>query len=81
MFRWDMDETDRLPNYMKIFYHFIMSTYEDFERDAVKHEKKFAASYLKETVSAYIHNPFIYSPIFLSYDIDYNLSNCLYWNN
>ncbi|KAH6816227.1 hypothetical protein C2S51_021047 [Perilla frutescens var. frutescens] len=48
--RWNMEETDGVPGYMKIVYHFIMSSYEDYERDAAKQGKKFAAPYLKETV-------------------------------
>ncbi|KAK6161726.1 hypothetical protein DH2020_005107 [Rehmannia glutinosa] len=48
--RWDMDEIDRLPDFMKVVYRFIMSIYEDYERDAAKLDKSFAAPYYKETV-------------------------------
>ncbi|KAH6770143.1 hypothetical protein C2S52_014946 [Perilla frutescens var. hirtella] len=48
--RWNVEETDGVPDYMKIVYHFIMRTYEDYERDAAKQGKGFAASYFKETV-------------------------------
>ncbi|KAK6161730.1 hypothetical protein DH2020_005111 [Rehmannia glutinosa] len=48
--RWDMNEIDRLPDFMKTVYRFIMSIYEDFERDAAKQDKSFAVPYYKETV-------------------------------
>ncbi|KAI3470008.1 hypothetical protein Pfo_026671 [Paulownia fortunei] len=48
--RWDMDEIDLLPDYMKIVYRFIMDVYEDYEREAAKQEKSFAAPYFKEAV-------------------------------
>ncbi|KAH6763724.1 hypothetical protein C2S51_014973 [Perilla frutescens var. frutescens] len=52
--RWNMEETDGvLPDYMKTVYQFIMSTTDDFEHDAAKHGKKFAAPYFKETLRAY----------------------------
>nr|QBP05430.1 cedrol synthase [Leucosceptrum canum] len=47
--RWSMDEIDGLPDYMKTVYHFIMSTYEDYERDTTK-EQMFAIPYFKEAV-------------------------------
>ncbi|KAL1542976.1 cis-muuroladiene synthase-like [Salvia divinorum] len=48
--RWKMDEVDRLPEYMRTVYRFIMSTCQDYERDALKLGKAFATPYLKETV-------------------------------
>ncbi|KAK6161727.1 hypothetical protein DH2020_005108 [Rehmannia glutinosa] len=48
--RWDMNEIDRLPDYMKIVYQFVMSIYDDFERDAAKEDKSFAVPYYRETV-------------------------------
>nr|Q5SBP5.1 RecName: Full=Gamma-cadinene synthase; AltName: Full=(+)-gamma-cadinene synthase [Ocimum basilicum]AAV63787.1 gamma-cadinene synthase [Ocimum basilicum] len=49
--RWSMDEIDRLPDYMKIVLHFVMSAYEEYERDAkIVYGKKFASPYFKETI-------------------------------
>ncbi|KAK6121266.1 hypothetical protein DH2020_044969 [Rehmannia glutinosa] len=48
--RWDMEEIDRLPNYMKVVYRFIMSVYEDYECDATKQGKSFALPYCREEV-------------------------------
>ncbi|PIN00640.1 Gamma-curcumene synthase [Handroanthus impetiginosus] len=48
--RWNMDQTERIPDWMKIAYQFVMSTYEDYERDATKQEKPFAIPYFKEAV-------------------------------
>ncbi|GFQ04033.1 gamma-cadinene synthase [Phtheirospermum japonicum] len=48
--RWNMNEIDRLPDYMKTVYQYIMSIYEDYERDATKLDKSFAAPYYRETV-------------------------------
>ncbi|KAG6432089.1 hypothetical protein SASPL_103662 [Salvia splendens] len=48
--RWNMDEVDRLPEYMRTVYRFIMSTCQDYERDALKLGKAFATPYFKETV-------------------------------
>lgn len=48
--RWNMDHTDLLPEYMKIVYGFIMSVYEDFEREAEKQQKPFLVPYFREAV-------------------------------
>ncbi|KAH6816226.1 hypothetical protein C2S51_021046 [Perilla frutescens var. frutescens] len=48
--RWNLDEIDVLPDFMKVVYRFIMSIYEDFERDAEKLGKSFAVPYYRETV-------------------------------
>ncbi|KAL0452014.1 UNVERIFIED_CONTAM: Gamma-cadinene synthase [Sesamum latifolium] len=48
--RWDINEIHRLPDYMKIFYQFVMSIYEDYEREATKQGKSFAVPYFRETV-------------------------------
>ncbi|CAA0815536.1 Alpha-humulene/(-)-(E)-beta-caryophyllene synthase [Striga hermonthica] len=48
--RWDMNQIDRLPNYMKILYRFIMSICEDYERDAAEQDKSFAVPHFKESV-------------------------------
>lgn len=51
-----MDEIDRLPDdYMKIALDFIMSAFKEYETDAEKNGKHFAAPYFKETVRAYIN--------------------------
>ncbi|KAL3650158.1 hypothetical protein CASFOL_006561 [Castilleja foliolosa] len=49
--RWNADEIDRLPDYMKTVYRFILSVYEDYERDAAGQGKLFAVPYAKETVN------------------------------
>ncbi|KAH6831339.1 hypothetical protein C2S53_010992 [Perilla frutescens var. hirtella] len=48
--RWNIEETDGVPDYMKTVCQFIMSTTEDFEHNAAKQGKEFAAPYFKETV-------------------------------
>ncbi|KAG6435394.1 hypothetical protein SASPL_100266 [Salvia splendens] len=48
--KWNMGEVDRLPEYMRTVYHFIMSTCQDYERDALKLGKAFATPYFIETV-------------------------------
>ncbi|KAK4419565.1 Cis-muuroladiene synthase [Sesamum alatum] len=48
--RWDINEIDGLPNYMKIVYKFILSIYDDYEIEASKQGKSYAVSYAKETV-------------------------------
>ncbi|KAL7105738.1 hypothetical protein ACP275_07G063500 [Erythranthe tilingii] len=49
--KWDdMNEIARLPEYMKVVYQFIMSIYNDHERDAIKREKSFTSPAFKETV-------------------------------
>lgn len=61
-----MDETHQVPNYLKIVCHFVMSTYEDYERDATKMGNIFAASYFKEMVRAHIILLFIFQSFFSS---------------
>ncbi|KAL7105814.1 hypothetical protein ACP275_07G069200 [Erythranthe tilingii] len=48
--RWDMNEIGQLPDYMKPVYQFIMSIYEDYEREATKQGKSFAIPSYKEAV-------------------------------
>ncbi|GFP87018.1 cis-muuroladiene synthase, partial [Phtheirospermum japonicum] len=48
--RWNIDEIHPLPDYMKIIYRIILSTYEDYERDAAEHGKLFAAPCAKEVM-------------------------------
>ncbi|KAI3449959.1 hypothetical protein Pfo_006624 [Paulownia fortunei] len=48
--RWNIDETDQLPDYMKIIYRFTLNMYDDYEREAAKQGKLFAVPYAKETV-------------------------------
>ncbi|KAK4435853.1 Gamma-cadinene synthase [Sesamum alatum] len=48
--RWDINEIGPLPDYMKIFYRFVMSIYEDYEREAAKQGMLFAVPYFRETV-------------------------------
>ncbi|KAK6141551.1 hypothetical protein DH2020_024707 [Rehmannia glutinosa] len=48
--RWNIDETDQLPDYMKIIYRSILRIYDDYEREAAKQAKLFAVPYAKETV-------------------------------
>ncbi|KAK6164143.1 hypothetical protein DH2020_001007 [Rehmannia glutinosa] len=50
MERWNIDETDQLPEYLKILYKFILTIYDDYEREAAKQGKLFAVPYAKETV-------------------------------
>ncbi|KAL0435405.1 UNVERIFIED_CONTAM: Gamma-cadinene synthase [Sesamum radiatum] len=48
--RWDINEIDRLPDYMKIIYRFILNLYEDYEVEATKQGKLFAVPYAKKTL-------------------------------
>ncbi|KAL1542975.1 cis-muuroladiene synthase-like [Salvia divinorum] len=48
--KWNMDEVDRLPEYMRTVYRFIMSTCQDYEHDALNLGKAFATPYFIETV-------------------------------
>ncbi|XP_051141785.1 cis-muuroladiene synthase-like [Andrographis paniculata] len=48
--RWDIDEIDRLPDYMKVVYKFILSTYEDLVCEASKRGRSFAAPYVREVI-------------------------------
>nr|AZB50513.1 terpene synthase 5 [Prunella vulgaris] len=48
--KWNLDEIDVLPDFMKIVYRFIMSVYEDFEREAEQQGKSFAAPYYSESL-------------------------------
>ncbi|XP_047937667.1 gamma-cadinene synthase-like [Salvia hispanica] len=48
--RWNLDEIDVLPDFMKVVYRFIMSTYEDFVVDAEKQGKSFVVPYYREAV-------------------------------
>ncbi|KAL7145230.1 hypothetical protein ABFS83_07G066900 [Erythranthe nasuta] len=48
--RWDMNEIGQLPDCMKPVYQYIMSIYEDYEREATKQGKSFAIPSYKEAV-------------------------------
>nr|QEY10185.1 terpene synthase 1 [Scutellaria barbata] len=48
--RWNVEEIDVLPEYMQIVYKFVMSTYEDLKREAIKQGKSFVVPYYSETV-------------------------------
>ncbi|KAL0389338.1 UNVERIFIED_CONTAM: Gamma-cadinene synthase [Sesamum calycinum] len=48
--KWDINEIDRLPDYMKIIYKFILNLYEEYEVEAAKQGKLFAVPYAKEAV-------------------------------
>ncbi|PIM97842.1 Gamma-curcumene synthase [Handroanthus impetiginosus] len=63
--RWNADEIELLPDCMKTVYQFIMSIFEEYERDATKQEKSFAIPYFKESIRPnYVPSP-IYSIIFI----------------
>ncbi|PIN00286.1 Gamma-curcumene synthase [Handroanthus impetiginosus] len=63
--RWNVDEIELLPDCMKTVYQFIMSIFEEYERDATKQEKSFAIPYFKESLRPnYVPSP-IYSIIFM----------------
>ncbi|KAL3618153.1 hypothetical protein CASFOL_038474 [Castilleja foliolosa] len=51
--RWNIDEIDQLPDYMKIIYRFAFSVFEDYEREAAAQGKSFAIPYLKQVCRAY----------------------------
>ncbi|GFQ01033.1 gamma-cadinene synthase [Phtheirospermum japonicum] len=48
--RWNIDEIDQLPDYMKLIYRCVLRMYDDYERDAAEKEKLFAVPYAKQTV-------------------------------
>ncbi|XP_057766251.1 gamma-cadinene synthase-like isoform X5 [Salvia miltiorrhiza] len=47
--RWNLDEIDVLPEFMKVVYRFIMSVYEDYVGEAERQGKSFAVPYYRET--------------------------------
>lgn len=49
--RWNMDEIEMLPDYLKLTYEFVMSVSEEFELFAEKQGKSFAIPYYIEAVS------------------------------
>ncbi|GER41914.1 beta-farnesene synthase [Striga asiatica] len=50
MERWNIDEIDRLPDYMKPLYRCILRMFDDYEIDAAKQGKMFAVPYAKQTM-------------------------------
>ncbi|GER29981.1 cadinol synthase [Striga asiatica] len=49
--RWNIDEMDGLPDYMKPLYRFILKLFDQYEADAAEQGKQpFALSYAKQTV-------------------------------
>ncbi|KAL3618163.1 hypothetical protein CASFOL_038484 [Castilleja foliolosa] len=46
--RWNIEEIDQLPDYMKIIYRFTLSVFEDYERDAADQGKLFLVPYAIE---------------------------------
>ncbi|GFP87014.1 cis-muuroladiene synthase [Phtheirospermum japonicum] len=50
MERWNIDEIDQLPDYMKPIYECVLRIYDDYERDAAKQGKLFVVPYAKQTV-------------------------------
>ncbi|XP_057766270.1 tau-cadinol synthase-like [Salvia miltiorrhiza] len=48
--RWNLDEIDVLPEFMKVVYRFIMSVDEDYVGEAEKQGKSFVVPYYRETV-------------------------------
>ncbi|KAG6436922.1 hypothetical protein SASPL_101828 [Salvia splendens] len=48
--RWNLDEIDVLPDFMKVVYRFIMSVYEDFVVDVEKEGKSFVVHSYREAV-------------------------------
>lgn len=51
MIRWEMNESDGLPDCMKIVYRFVMSVYEDHEHETKKQEISFSNPSFQEAVS------------------------------
>ncbi|XP_051141784.1 gamma-cadinene synthase-like [Andrographis paniculata] len=48
--RWDINEIDRLPEYMKIVYKFIWNTYEELACEASKEGRSSVMPYIRETL-------------------------------
>ncbi|KAG6431209.1 hypothetical protein SASPL_109286 [Salvia splendens] len=48
--RWNLNEIDVLPDFMKVAYRFILSIYEDLALDAEKHGKSFIVPYYRKIV-------------------------------
>ncbi|KAL3645125.1 hypothetical protein CASFOL_010305 [Castilleja foliolosa] len=50
MDRWNIDDIDQLPDYMKAIYKCVLRIYDDYEYDAAKQGKLFAVPYAKKTI-------------------------------
>ncbi|KAL0323919.1 UNVERIFIED_CONTAM: Viridiflorene synthase [Sesamum calycinum] len=52
--RWDIKETDRLPDYMKICYRVLLDLYDQYEQELRQQGRSFAVHYAKATVPYYL---------------------------
>ncbi|PIN00125.1 Beta-farnesene synthase [Handroanthus impetiginosus] len=73
--RCNMDQTERVPDWMKIAYQFVMTIYEDYERDATKQEKPFAIPYFKEALKWIMKREL---PSFEEYYANSVITSCLF---
>ncbi|XP_051141783.1 probable 5-epi-aristolochene synthase 4 [Andrographis paniculata] len=48
--RWDINEIDQLPDYMKVAYKFIMNTYEELACEASKQGRSSVIPYIREAI-------------------------------
>ncbi|KAL0300335.1 UNVERIFIED_CONTAM: Gamma-cadinene synthase [Sesamum calycinum] len=84
--RWDINEIDRLPDYMKIIYRFILNLYEDYEIEATKQGKLFAVPYAKRTLKqvAKAYNQHMHwfmggqMPTYEEYIVNTVVTSCIY---
>ncbi|KAL0459233.1 UNVERIFIED_CONTAM: Cis-muuroladiene synthase [Sesamum latifolium] len=74
--RWDINEIDRLPDYMKIIYKFILDLYEDYEVEAAKQGKLFALPYAKEATYAVVLGGQM--PTYEEYLVNTVVTSCIY---
>ncbi|KAL0459234.1 UNVERIFIED_CONTAM: Cis-muuroladiene synthase [Sesamum latifolium] len=74
--KWDINEIDRLPDYMKIIYKFILDLYEDYEVEAAKQGKLFALPYAKEATYAVVLGGQM--PTYEEYLVNTVVTSCIY---
>ncbi|KAL0293610.1 UNVERIFIED_CONTAM: Gamma-cadinene synthase [Sesamum calycinum] len=74
--KWDINEIDRLPDYMKIIYKFILNLYEEYEVEAAKQGKLFAVPYAKEATYAVVLGGQM--PTYEEYMVNTVVTSCIY---
>ncbi|KAK6158778.1 hypothetical protein DH2020_006092 [Rehmannia glutinosa] len=54
--RWDINEVNRLPDYMKICYKALLDLYNEYEEELRQQRRSFAVHYAKETMKEIIRS-------------------------
>lgn len=63
--KWNVEEIDHLPNYMKISYRALLELFDDFEEDLKEDGRSYAVKASKEAMKELIHCYFIEAKWFL----------------